>query len=251
MHEARKDLKKLRALLRMTRGELGDATFRRENLCFRDAGRELAGVRESDVMLDTLRTLDLPAGVEYELRTAIQATARGTAATCAARPPTGVVAMLTRGARACRGLATGARLVRCAAQGARAHIPPRTPGLPGGSGAPTVEALHEWRKRVKDLWYQHTLLRELWPPVMQAVGRRGAPTRRPARRRPRPCDARGLGARARARRSPSSSRRWRRRRSELQVEAMALGERLYADKPGLVRRLRRLWNTAQTSVRAP
>ena len=72
VHEARKDLKKLRALLRMTRGELGDATFRRENLCFRDAGRELAGVRESDVMLDTLKTLDLPAGVEYELRTAIQ-----------------------------------------------------------------------------------------------------------------------------------------------------------------------------------
>ena len=43
-----------------------------------------------------------------------------------------------------------------------------------------------------------------------------------------------------------------RRRSELQDEAMALGERLYADKPSAyVRRLRRLWEASQTSVRAP
>ena len=35
---------------------------------------------------------------------------------------------------------------------------------------PSVEALHEWRKRVKELWYHHTLLRPIWPPVMQAVG---------------------------------------------------------------------------------
>ena len=35
---------------------------------------------------------------------------------------------------------------------------------------PSVEALHEWRKRVKELWYHHTLLRELWPPVMAATG---------------------------------------------------------------------------------
>ena len=35
---------------------------------------------------------------------------------------------------------------------------------------PTVEALHEWRKRAKQLWYHHSLLRPLWPPVMQAVG---------------------------------------------------------------------------------
>ena len=72
VHEARKDMKKLRALLRMTRGELGDAHLPpARTLCFRDAARELAGVREADVMLDTLRTLDLcpPAGT-WELRTA-------------------------------------------------------------------------------------------------------------------------------------------------------------------------------------
>ena len=42
VHEARKDMKKLRALLRLARGELGEETFARENACFRDAARELA-----------------------------------------------------------------------------------------------------------------------------------------------------------------------------------------------------------------
>jgi CHAD domain-containing protein len=34
---------------------------------------------------------------------------------------------------------------------------------------PTVESLHEWRKRVKDLWYFLTLLRNAWEPVMEAM----------------------------------------------------------------------------------
>ena len=33
-----------------------------------------------------------------------------------------------------------------------------------------MESLHEWRKRVKHLWYHHTLLRSLWPPVMEVTG---------------------------------------------------------------------------------
>ena len=42
------------------------------------------------------------------------------------------------------------------------------------------------------------------------------------------------------------------RRSELQGEAFALGERLYADKPSAyVRRLKRLWKASQASIRAP
>ncbi len=29
--------------------------------------------------------------------------------------------------------------------------------------------MHEWRKRVKDLWYHVTLLQDAWRPVMSAL----------------------------------------------------------------------------------
>jgi CHAD domain-containing protein len=33
---------------------------------------------------------------------------------------------------------------------------------------PSAEHLHEWRKRVKDVWYHQRLLRDVWPGVMKA-----------------------------------------------------------------------------------
>ena len=53
VHEARKDMKKLRALLRLVRGELGERVYQAENTCFRDTARELAGVRD-DVSVQEL-----------------------------------------------------------------------------------------------------------------------------------------------------------------------------------------------------
>ena len=46
IHEARKSLKRLRALVRLVRGELGEQVYRRHNECMRDAARELAGLRD-------------------------------------------------------------------------------------------------------------------------------------------------------------------------------------------------------------
>ena len=36
---------------------------------------------------------------------------------------------------------------------------------------PTVDGLHEWRKRVTDLWYHASLLEAAWPKPMKALGR--------------------------------------------------------------------------------
>ena len=51
VHEARKALKRLRALVRVARDELGDDVYRRENVAFRDAGRKLAGSRDAAVVI--------------------------------------------------------------------------------------------------------------------------------------------------------------------------------------------------------
>jgi CHAD domain-containing protein len=251
VHEARKDLKKLRALLRLARGELGETTFARENACFRDAGRELAAARDSDVMLDTLKALDMQAALGWELRKAIEAhrardgdDSRGAAAA-------GVVEML----REARGrvddwplehdsfAALREGLERTYRRGRR--------DLKAVRANPTVEGLHEWRKRVKELWYHHTLLRELWPPVMQAVGDQAHEL---ADRLGDDHDLAMLAdwIRDHTDAGPEFFEAVDRRRAELQADAMNLGARLYADKPGAyVRRLGRLWEAAPTSVRAP
>jgi hypothetical protein len=57
VHEARKSFKRLRTTVRLARDELGDEVYRRENAAFRDAGRRLAGARDSQVLLETLATI--------------------------------------------------------------------------------------------------------------------------------------------------------------------------------------------------
>ncbi len=57
IHETRKALKRLRALVRLLREELGERQFRREHEILRDAARRLAGARDAEVMVDTLDTL--------------------------------------------------------------------------------------------------------------------------------------------------------------------------------------------------
>jgi len=55
IHSARKDLKSLRALLRLARGSIADETRRNQNLLFRDTGRILAAVRDSQALIEALK----------------------------------------------------------------------------------------------------------------------------------------------------------------------------------------------------
>jgi CHAD domain-containing protein len=57
VHEARKALKRLRALVRLLDGELGGKACARENAVLRDAARSLSGARDAAVMLGTLDAL--------------------------------------------------------------------------------------------------------------------------------------------------------------------------------------------------
>lgn len=178
VHEARKAFKRLRALLRLTRGELGDDVYRHENEAFRDAGRRLSGARDASVMGETLEALvarhreELPAGAFGGLRSALDAeadTARG---------------RLIEGSADIRGLVAelGAARIRVA-----------TWTLPEGRGVdvlapgfervykrgrraaraaqddPSAESLHELRKRAKDLWHAAQVLHPAAPEDMRKL----------------------------------------------------------------------------------
>ena len=55
IHSARKDLKSMRALLRLASGSIPDETRRTENLLFRDTGRSLSPLRDSHALVEALR----------------------------------------------------------------------------------------------------------------------------------------------------------------------------------------------------
>jgi CHAD domain-containing protein len=57
VHEARKAIKRMRALARLLRDELGEQEFRRVNGSLRAAGQRLAGARDAEVRLATLHSL--------------------------------------------------------------------------------------------------------------------------------------------------------------------------------------------------
>jgi CHAD domain-containing protein len=54
IHEARKTLKSLRALLQLARGSIDAEVRRRENISFRDAGRLLSPLRDPQALLEAL-----------------------------------------------------------------------------------------------------------------------------------------------------------------------------------------------------
>jgi CHAD domain-containing protein len=251
VHGARKDMKKLRALLRLARGELGKDTFARENVCFRDAARELAGARDSDVMLETLGALELPAGLGRELREVIQAERARDGAGDREAGARAAVAILKEARKRVDDWPLGRDSFGAVADGLERTYRRGRRDLEAALDEPSVEALHEWRKRAKELWYHHTLLRPLWPPVMEAMGDQAHEL---SDRLGDDHDLAVLGAwmREHAEPDPEFFEAVERRRGELQGEAFALGARLYAEKPSAyVRRIKRLWKASQTRVRAP
>jgi CYTH domain-containing protein/CHAD domain-containing protein len=177
VHESRKSLKRLRAVVRLVRAELGDDIYRRENAAFRDIGRELSGPRDAQVLIQALDAL--VEGYPTELGAAGLAGFRaGLVSSYEA-----LQAELGAGTTQLRELEAQLR----AAEERLAGWPLKHPGFaaaaPGVERAyrngrrayrtarsePTAENLHEWRKRVKDLWYSLQILEEAAPKRMKKL----------------------------------------------------------------------------------
>jgi CHAD domain-containing protein len=245
VHNARKDIKKLRALLRLVRGELGKSVYQRESACLRDAAAALAGLRDADVMLSTLDGLELDEPVAGPLRQALEAhrlrTSGGSREQAAAEATRLLGAMRARiddwplESDSFEALEPGLR--RMYRRGRREWRELRS--------EPSVEGLHEWRKRTKELWYHHELLRPLWKPVMKAVGDEAHTLS------DKLGDDHDLAvllewAREHAEPAPELVEAVASRRRKLQEEAFELGARLYADRPKVfIRRLERLYEATR------
>lgn len=173
VHETRKGLKRIRALLRLVRPGLGEETYQRENARFRDIGALLSGTRDRHVMLETVMKIsarapssaraalgsarDLilseqngtdPSEQDHKIRTAMTALRQGRGAfnRLSIDPPT----FTTLG----NGLYLSYRRNRRAFRDAY--------------NAPSDEAFHEWRKTVQAHWRHMSLLSRAWPDYCEA-----------------------------------------------------------------------------------
>jgi len=58
IHEVRRSIKRIRAVLRLIRDEIGYSHYLRENLFYRDVARRMAPVRDSYVLCQTVKSLE-------------------------------------------------------------------------------------------------------------------------------------------------------------------------------------------------
>jgi CHAD domain-containing protein len=241
VHGARKGVKRVRALIRLVRRGLPRDRFRAANLALRDAARRLSAARDAAVALATFDAL-VPAGDWPDLRAVLAA-----AADLAAAPDARDAADLAAAADAL----TAARdelLVDLAGLDPTAGWDVLEPGLrdsyAGGLAAmqlaflaPGDDAFHEWRKRIKDLWYQVQLLRGLCEPQMEALERLLAEL---GDRLGEDHDLAVLAAAVAA--HPGLEARIAGRRQELRARARELGVQVHAESPkALLRRLNVYW----------
>jgi len=153
--------------LRLIYGEIGPDNYKLENRAYRDAGRQLSAARDTVVVADTLeelvdqcnKYLDEP-GIKVlrkRLRR-LRADQLG---------DTQILTQLGENLRLARQrveewplnndrfIALGFGLKRVYRRGRRYY------GITRAEG--TVENFHEWRKQVKYLWYQMSVLNPVWP----------------------------------------------------------------------------------------
>jgi CHAD domain-containing protein len=256
VHEARKNLKKLRSVLRLVRDELGDLLYRRENQRFRDAAWLLSGARDAEVKLETidlLRDGDGEMPTKTTLRKyigSLESERDGHAAADAdlERAATEIEA----GAAAIEDWNLDSDSWELVAPGlSRAYRRGRN-RFRDTAADPSSENVHEWRKRVKDLWYHLRVLRPIWPELLEETADQ---THELADLLGDHHDLAVLAEDARGRRERFDREEdleallgaIERRQTKLLDNALALGARLYAEKPkAFVDRLESYWSVWRT-----
>jgi CHAD domain-containing protein len=242
IHEARKDVKKIRSALRLVRDEIGDDAWRRENDHYRDVARKLSSFRDAEILVEALDGLGERFGPTARERFdgfRRQLDEENRAAHddgSVERAMAGAAAELATGRSSIDGLTLDGDGWELIAPGLHRSYRRGRKRLRAVEEEASVTNLHELRKRVKDLWYQLRLIRDADRGMLEPLADHAhdlsdhlgddhdlALLREEAQRRrdafASPADQRHL------------LQEIDQRRGELQFAAISLGERIYAEKP--------------------
>jgi hypothetical protein len=170
VHDARRAIKRARAMLRLQRSVLGDRTYERENRALRDIARSLSAARDGKVQLDVLHHLlvrypsKIDAASMQVLRKIFSSRYRVSGKLSKESLRLSRAGLLAANDRASkRSLeaqdweTVGAGLIRIYGAGRRCAKRIAHPA--------EAEDLHQWRKHVTYLWRALEFMRPVWPPA--------------------------------------------------------------------------------------
>jgi CHAD domain-containing protein len=254
VHETRKALKRLRALLRLIRPALGDDAFHAENADLRETGRLLSGARDRHVLIETMAKLDAASeaasGLVEDVRRALNGKNGGDGLSV---DPAAVKEARRRLAEAQRRLGAmrlSGKGFNVVGPGLKASYKKARRAFRHAYAEGTDEAFHEWRKGTQQHWRHMLLLSRAWPAAMSA---RADEARRLSQILGDDHDLALLvafvhsdkGAALGAQRAEQIEVLARERQKELRALAHPIGKRLYAGGAGALRkRIETYWEAA-------
>lgn len=247
IHEARKSLKKNRAVLRLIRNALGSDIYKRENIFFRDLGRALAPLRDAAVWVQTLDKLEIPRVRIHSPRDELQQRYEHIREAWQQQThnlENMITSLQNHKSRVDQWPPLGNDFETIANNIKRVYRRGRK-GMQKSGNQPKDRELHDWRKRVKYLWHQMQILNPIWPQMLNTtadalhdladlLGEDHDLVVLKQRLQTMPDVAKAL---------PTAIET---KRSGLQERARSLGKRLYAEKPAaFVERLGTYWQVWQ------
>jgi CHAD domain-containing protein len=176
IHNVRREIKKMRAVFRLMRGEIGNKIYRRNNQALRLAAHGLTAMRDARMKWDVFKGLvghsqrGHPARRFPKIEDGLRKHAReeqkrflkgrsGAAVGKILHELKDQLGDLKTDSKGWAAVSPGLNRSFCRGQEAlRVVLKDCSP-----------ENLHEWRKRVKDLWHHLRLLGDLWPKKQQAT----------------------------------------------------------------------------------
>jgi CHAD domain-containing protein len=253
IHEARKDVKKIRSALRLIRDAIGDEVWRRENEHYRDIARQLSDFRDAEILVEALDGIGERFGLPAKERSArlraeleeenLAAHAEGSVE----RAMSGAAAELAAGRARISELPIGGDDWDLIGPGLHRSYRRGRRRLRAVEERATVANMHELRKRVKDLWYQLRLIRDA---DKHMIGQLADHAHDLSDHLGDDHDLALLREQVQSRQGSFAGASDRRhlleeidqRRGELPFAAISLGQRIYSDKPKrFTKRLEKRW----------
>jgi len=173
VHEARKALKRLRALLRLARPALGERAFRGENANLREIAGGLSSTRDRHVLLETVAKLEATSsaarkGFGQAVRKVLNAANGGDTPTVEAAAIKKAQGLLTEAKRRLSHLHLAGQGFEIVGPGLEASYRKGRRAFRAAYVELTDEAFHEWRKGTQQHWRHMVLLARGWPECLNA-----------------------------------------------------------------------------------